>query len=455
LNGNLYQEQLEAAEKSVVGSVFIDPNAFELTGLSHKHFFDVRLATIWDAMAYLREAKQPVDEVTLASQLGTKLDAVGGYSFLSELALATPTAANVQHYADLVREGWLTRRVKLVASDIVTRSCQGIIGEDLLATLQSGIEGILKESGKSPGNLYDVAQEQIALIGGTTIPRGLYTGLNLEEIVPGGIPRDKVTVIFADAGTFKTTAKNHMLISMAESGAKVLDISLEDSTELTAHRYISRLTGIPYGRIAGGVLTQDEKDRITALSPEAMRITKRLYTGDEVNPHIKDIVRTARQLQYSSGLDAVAVDYIQLLDGHGAKETLDEAVRTAQLAAKRDRIAYIFLSQIKQDVIGRENPRPRLQDMLGSSAMRTGAKLAIGLFRPYSHCPNPVCDGGPYAMYAKFNANYPGGQELYPNILEMWVVKNVLGPAGQAVHLLVQPETGQILPFREEMKPYL
>lgn len=449
-----YDEKLAQAERSVVGAVFLDNNIFEGLGLTPEHFFDPRLKVTWDAIRSLRESKRAIDEVTLADALGTKLTPIGGYAFLSELALEVPTASNAGYYADIVREGWLSREVKLAASEVITQSAMGVAGESLLRVLQSGLERVLKAAGKAPKSLYDVIETELGVIASNDSPKGLPCGLNLEAVVPGGIPRDKVTCIFADAGTFKTTLKNQLIVSMAEAGHNVLDVSLEDSCELTAHRYISRHTGIPYGRIAGGVLTPQEKATIASLPKSLLEAAKRIHTGDDLAPRIGDIIRESRRLLYSVGLSAVVVDYLQLLDGH-QKETLDEAMRMGQLAAKRDKVAYIFLSQIKQDVIHREDPRPLLQDMLGSSAMRTASKLAIGLFRPWSHMPYPLDDNGPYGPYSKLCRMHPRGTELYPNLLECWIVKNVLGVSRQVLFLEVLPEQGIIQPAHELMAEYL
>jgi replicative DNA helicase len=448
-----YKKRLTDAEQSVVGAVFLDNNVFEQLDLTPAHFYDPKLKAIWTAMAELRNDGKPIDEVTLPGALGSSMDSIG-YDTLGKLIMKVPSAANASTYADIVREGWLTRRVNLAAADVIHKSTvMGLNGEDLLSSLQGSLESILRESGRAPSTLETIITEQLAWLQGDVRATGLPIGLGLEKYIPGGVPRDKVTCIFADAGTFKTTLKNQILIGFAENGMKTLDISLEDSSELTAHRLLSRKTGVPYGRIAGGELNEDELTLVRAVQASQYELAKNIYVGDSVSPRIEDIIREARKLRYSGGLDAVCVDYIQLLDGPGEREKLNEAVRQAQLAAKRDKMAYIFLSQIKQDVANRENPRPRLQDMLGSSAMRTGAKLVIGLFRPFNHCPAPVHDGGAYAMYAKLVAARDDGYKIYENLLEVWIVKNVLGAAQKAVHVLVTPETGVMEPF--DMTEYI
>ncbi len=455
-----YTPRLETAERSVVGAVFLDPRVYEQTGLTPSHFFDPKLKVIWEAMGSLRGKGMPVDEVTLAQALGTTLESVGGLQFLAELALEVPTADNAVHYADTVREFYTTRAVSMAASSVVELAKGGVAGEDLIRAYQSSLEGLYRTAGGRPAALDSVALERLSAALNGTIPSGLPTGLGLEKIVPGGIPRDKVTMVFADTATFKTTIKNQILTNLAMEGYSSFDVSLEDSSELTADRYLSRLSGVPYGRIHGGVLSAEEIGALAGINPEQLEVLRRVHPADGINPRISDIVRAARRLQYSGGLDAVAIDYIQLLEGPGQKEMLDEVVRTAQLAAKRDRVAYILLSQVKSEYSDRENPRPQLRDMLGSSAMRTGAKLAIGLFRPWKHWPNPQRpsadkDRSPSGMYNRFLTYDPDGALLYPNILELWVVKNVLGADVKGLHLLVDAETGNLVNYSDKIRPYL
>lgn len=244
-----------------------------------------------------------------------------------------------------------------------------------------------------------------------------------------------MTILFADTGTFKTTIKNWVIKSMAQGGHRVLDVSLEDAVELTAHRYIAQDTGIAYGRISGGQLTEAEMAKMSSL--EAPGWAENIISGDSVAPRMKDIIRKAQQLKASGGLSAVVVDYVQLLEGGDMQTTLEDAVRSAQLAAKRHKIAFILISQQKQDIEG----RPRVNHMFGSSFLRMGAKLTIGLYRPYSHCPMAAMEK---------TGRYKNAGGLYPGIVEAWAVKNTMGEAMKAITLWVDGPTGSVCELTDD-----
>lgn len=301
-------------------------------------------------------------------------------------------------------------------------------------------------------SLGDVVESELRRLQTNQQPTGLPSGLDLERRVPGGIPRDKVTTVFAEAGNFKTTFKNHLLISMAERGHRVLDVSLEDSSELSAHRYLARLSGVPYGLISGGVMSEDQVGQL-GVSKLAKDVADRVLVVDNIDPTVDNIFRCALEHR----VEAVAVDYIQLISGHGSmKDRLDDLMIKAQKFAKRQRIAPIFISQQKQgnERDEKDDPRPKVGDGLGSSAMRIGSKLLLGLFRPAKYCPVPSNPKGPYGVYARFLSANPAHSEIYPQLIECWVLKNVLG-AEAPVMLRVQPETGVMCNADEVVRPYI
>jgi replicative DNA helicase len=212
---------------------------------------------------------------------------------------------------------------------------------------------------------------------------------------------------------------------------------------------MGRISGVSFGRIHGGILTPEEAAKVGKAERTAEM--KNIYLVDDIEPTMDRCLAAARA---TPGCQALIVDYIQLLDGD-QKTTIENAMKSAQLFAKKHRIAVIIVSQRKTiDLEGqrRDNPRPVTGDMFGSSALRMGTKLAVGLFRPWSWAKAPTLTKGPYGLYTKWMSASPAHVELYPNILEVHVTKQVAGPPG-AYHVLVHPETGIISDY--DMRAYL
>lgn len=294
--------------------------------------------------------------------------------------------------------------------------------------------------------LADVTNSELERIRrGDVQQAGLPSGMGLEHLVPGGIPKKLVTAVYADEATFKTSLVAQMIYAMSVAGYRVLNITLEDSAELVSHRYLARRTGVAYGKIHGGALSAAEQELVMAaeVSPEAGRV----LIVDDLEPRWERVVAAVDAV---GPLDCLVIDYLQMFGRDPA--TLDAIVYGCQALAKARNIAIIIISQRTKVDKDNPDPRPKTSDMFGSSAIRFGVKLAIGLFRPWVYCKAPTSPKGPYGPYCRFVSANPAHVEIYPNILEVHVTKNLLGPGG-AIWCRVTPETGVIEPFN--MMEYL
>jgi replicative DNA helicase len=102
-----------AAEKSALGACMLSPLACAevLAAVAPEAFYQPQHVTIYNAIADLFLAGQPVDQITLGKYLGDcgDLTRVGGPGYLYELVQAVPTAANGEYYADIVQDRSLRR----------------------------------------------------------------------------------------------------------------------------------------------------------------------------------------------------------------------------------------------------------------------------------------------------------------------------------------------------------
>jgi len=436
------------AERSLVAAAILDPKVFSEAALQYSQFFDARCQVAWKSIGGLVAEGSSLDEISVADNCSNAVSVTELSGYTTALGVV-----NTTYWVGLVREGHIQRGIEGIASDFNSMRDKGISGADMLTKVRSRLLDLENATERKLPTLGDLAVSECERIRATPLLelRGLPTGLGLERVVPGGIPRGKVTTLFGESGNFKTTVKNNIVLGMARAGFKVLDVSLEDADELTAHRFIASCTNLNYGKIAAQDLT--EADRAKLVLPEnAYLAAQNVILAGEILPNIDEVIRTARYYKYKCDLAAVVIDYVQLLESRNPRQTekerLDEIMRKCQLAAKRDNIAYIIVSQVKQDVDQRADHRPRITDMIGSSAMRTASKLSIGVFRPALYADVPAKNSN----YTNLFNNHPQGQDVYANLLELHFLKNVLGQPRVVVHCLVRPETGHITPF--DMRPY-
>lgn len=305
--------------------------------------------------------------------------------------------------------------------------------------------------------LEQVADDELDRIRLDCRPTGLPSGIGLERRVPGGISRDKVMTLFAESGSFKTTVVGNIMLAMGAAGHKSLFVSLEDSKSLAGHRLLARDSGVAYGEIAGGVLDAGQIAQL-ALAADTRRASGNVWIIDDsqVEPNIDAILQQAADAKARVGIACLTIDYLQLLEGRGdERSVLKEAVVKSRRFASQHGVAVVLISQQNDNNHERPNPRPQLRDMFGSSAMRMGSKLIVGMFRPYRYWPEPSnARDRMSGMYARFLSANPDHAALYPGILELHVIKNVLGDE-RPIHVLVNPATGVLQSADNMMAPYL
>jgi replicative DNA helicase len=124
------------AEVAVLGAMLQESNAaskgFEI--LEDWCFYKSDHQHIFEAMAALFEHNEPLDVLTVGAELQrrSKLDAVGGNYYLTELVARVPSAANVEYHARIVLEKAILRRLIGVATEISTEAFEQDRVDDIL-----------------------------------------------------------------------------------------------------------------------------------------------------------------------------------------------------------------------------------------------------------------------------------------------------------------------------------
>lgn len=452
LDDVFYTETDRAAEEALAAQALIAPEAYDRARLPPEAFLDPKYRYVWEGVKRVRSEGGEVDALSVGDALEAdgKLEAVGGLAFLGGLVATMPTADNADYWAAKVREGWLTREVLLTGSHVRGQAVAGLRGTDLLAEAQARLERLegLQER-TDPDLATEVERELDALRHdvrardrGERVVRGLPTGGLLEGIVPGGLPLDRLVLMAGETGTYKSTTKRAILDQVAQAGYPVLDMSLEDSVELTRQSALARLSGVPLANILNRELSTEDRRKLKAVAGKATQVFRNVTVTGDVPANIDDAIALVRSYQRSRGIRLVALDYLQLMTDDRA--TIADSFRRLQLAAKRDRVSWLILSQPSQHKIDdREGAqkRMRLADMLyGAPGASMFIKLALAIYRPANY-PRPASNRDPHY---EFMQEHP---DLHEKTLELWVRKNVIGESNVYRRLIVEPDTGRITPW--------
>ena len=139
------------AEQSVLGSILLDKEILsDIAGeLKSEDFYMEQHREIYEAILDLYDQNKPIDLITVSDQLTKRgtLQKVGDYEYLSNLAISVPTTANALHYASIVEEKSLLRKLIQASNEISKKSYE--CNEDALSVL-----------GFAEKYIYDIVQKR-------------------------------------------------------------------------------------------------------------------------------------------------------------------------------------------------------------------------------------------------------------------------------------------------------
>ncbi len=394
LTGDKIPPQSIEAEQSVLGSMIIDKEAIFAAAemLRETDFYRTAHQKIFEAIMGLSEKGEPVDLVTLAEELQRQhsLEEAGGTAYLSALAGAVPTAANVQYYALIVREKSILRSLIGTATKIVAGCYEGPpdVEEFLDAAEQQIFE--IGRQGKQQGfiPLKEVLKETFDRIErlfdekkGVT---GLATGFTDLDTICSGLQQSDLIIVAARPSMGKTTLALNMAHHIAVKEKKpTAFFSLEMSREQLAQRMLCAEAKIDAHNLRRGILSQEEWQKLTrAVGPLS---EAPLYIDDSASLSVMEVRAKARRLKAERGLEAVFVDYLQLMRGFSRAENrqqeLSEISRSLKALAKELSIPVVALSQLSRAVEKRESRRPILSDLMESGGIEANADVVLFIYR--------------------------------------------------------------------------
>jgi replicative DNA helicase len=420
LAGRVPPQNIEA-EQAVLGAILLDSEALVVCQerIRAEDFYRTAHQRIFEAMTELSEENEPIDLVTLTAKLKDKqlLEEVGGVSYLSELANAVPTAANVDYYAAIVEEKSMLRRLIREATEIVTNGYSGVedVGE-LLSEAERRILNIAnrRSSGFIPikDALMDVF-ERIEYLhtnrGGTTgIPSGF---IDLDRMT-SGFQRSDLIIVAARPSVGKTAFALNIAQNVGVRSKETVAIfSLEMSAAQLVQRMICAEANVDAGRLRTGFLESEDWEKVTMAIGTLAEAP--IYIDDSPTITVADIRAKCRRLKKERGLGLIVIDYLQLIQGRGKpgenrQQEVSEISRTLKAIARELDVPVIALSQLSRSVEQRQDKRPLMSDLRESGSIEQDADIVAFLYRD----------------------DYYDKESERQNIIEIIIAKQRNGPVG-------------------------
>ncbi|WP_087024477.1 replicative DNA helicase [Thaumasiovibrio subtropicus] len=388
------------AEQSVLGGLMLDNEKWDSVAekLMASDFYSRPHRVIYEAVKVVLDAGQPLDLITLSEQLERqdKLDEVGGFAYLAELAKNTPSAANITAYADIVQERSLIRGMISVANEIADAGYdpQGRTSEDLLDLAESKVFAIAEQrttANEGPQNVESILEktlERIELLyqtpqdGVTGVSTG-FTDLNKKT---AGLQPSDLIIVAARPSMGKTTFAMNLCENAAMDQDKpVLIFSLEMPSEQIMMRMLASLSRVDQTKIRTGQLDDEDWARISSTMGLLMQ-KKNMFIDDSSGLTPTELRSRARRIARDhGGISLIMVDYLQLMRVPGLQEnrTLEiaEISRSLKALAKELQCPVVALSQLNRSLEQRADKRPINSDLRESGAIEQDADLIMFIYR--------------------------------------------------------------------------
>ena len=387
----------QEAEQAVLGGLLLNNEAWDEVAerVGPKDFYRKEHRLIFQVVDQLVEEEKPCDLVTVSQALTHRgeLDDVGGMTYLSDLARNTPSAANINAYADIVRERSILRQLIQVSHGIAEQSFnpKGTPSLEILDAAESAIFEIAEQQkkGSGPQDIKTVLKKAVDRIDELYKNKNSLTGLTtgfeeLDKMTSGLQPSDMV-VVAGRPSMGKTTFAMNLCENVAlKSHKPVLVFSMEMPADAIVMRMLSSLGRINQTSIRSGRLDQDDWPRIT--SAIQMLSEQKFFIDDTPALSPLELRTRARRVARECGgqLGMIMIDYLQLMQVPGADSRVNEISeisRSLKGLAKELNCPVVALSQLNRSLEQRPNKRPVMSDLRESGAIEQDADVIMFLYR--------------------------------------------------------------------------
>ncbi|MEX0363025.1 MAG: replicative DNA helicase [Allomuricauda sp.] len=384
-------------EEVVLGAMMIDKKGVdEVIDILHPEvFYKDAHRFIYEAIFKLFESSEPVDLLTVSSQLKKDghLEAVGGDFYLIKLTQKVASSAHIEFHARIILQKYIQRSLIKISNEIIEDAYSDSTDVfDLLdnaeAKLYEVTQGNLKRSAETAQNLVIQAKKKIEEISNKEGLSGIPSGFDkLDKLTSGWQPSDLV-IVAARPGMGKTALTLSMARNIAvNSEIPVAFFSLEMSSVQLITRLISSETGLSSEKLRTGRLEKHEWEQLN-VKVKALEKAP-LFIDDTPSLSIFDLRAKARRLASQHKIRLIIIDYLQLMTDGGSQkggnreQEISTISRNLKALAKELDVPVIALSQLSRAVETRGgSKRPILSDLRESGAIEQDADIVSFIYRP-------------------------------------------------------------------------
>lgn len=396
LNGTQILPHNQEAERAVLGAILLhSPALYEVCEcLVRDDFYLESHRLIFDACLDLQKAESIIDALTVKNELQRvgKLEQCGGAAYIASLTDGIPGVLAVNHYASIVQEAAVKRRVIQLSNEAMTRAYQAEdSSKEIIESLQLSLMKLSEINKKRGGwikapDLVDKAYKEIEAIGyRKTDVVGLDTGFHDLNKITQGFHRGDLIILAGRPGHGKTSLATNILTNgILKYGWRVGLFTIEMSAIEIMKRALYSEAEVDSYRAGSGYLTKEDWGR---LNKAAANLAETNLSVDESGGlTITELRSRAQSLAIHGGLDLIVVDYLQLMSGTGHRNDnrvaeITEISRGLKILAKDLFVPVIACSQLNRAIENDKNRKPILADLRESGSIEQDADVVLFIWR--------------------------------------------------------------------------
>ena len=394
-------EQVRELERAILGGLMLETERYDAVSeiIEFTDFEGQDHQNIFQSMGELVNSNKPLDPLTVSDRLDSKnlLTRAGGKNYLIDLASTSPSAANLEAYAGMVRQKSISRRLMKINSEIseLIVNPQGKDAAELLDEAETKIFSLNDEASRTSTNIQkldelipqsiermnEIAKNGSSLLGASTGYKDLDTKLQ-------GLQDGDLIIVAARPSMGKTAlsmniVENFVLNKDIPGG--VLVFSLEMPAESLTTRLLASNAKIDQQKVRSASMNQADLKKFMESSSKLKDLP--LYIDDSSMLSPMELRARARRIarQEPNGLSLIVVDYLQLMQLPASQENrvnqISEISRSLKMLAKELNVPVVALSQLNRAVEQRPNKRPIMADLRDSGAIEQDADVILFIYR--------------------------------------------------------------------------
>jgi replicative DNA helicase len=394
-------EQVRELERAVLGGLMLETERYDAVSeiIEFTDFEGQDHQNIFQSMGELVNSNKPLDPLTVSDRLYSKnlLTRAGGKNYLIDLASTSPSAANLEAYAGMIRQKSISRRLMKINSEIseLIINPQGKDAAELLDEAETKIFSLNDEASRTSTNIQkldelipqsiermnEIAKNGSSLLGASTGYKDLDSKLQ-------GLQDGDLIIVAARPSMGKTALSMNIvenLVLNKDIPGGVLVFSLEMPAESLTTRLLASNAKIDQQKVRSASMNQSDLKKFMESSSKLKDLP--LYIDDSSMLSPMELRARARRIarQEPNGLSLIVVDYLQLMQLPTSQENrvnqISEISRSLKMLAKELNVPVIALSQLNRAVEQRPNKRPIMADLRDSGAIEQDADVILFIYR--------------------------------------------------------------------------